>query len=321
MMRISSSQVYESGTRGIQDNTGFLYRLQNQLSTGRRILTPEDDPIGASEALGVSQSGSVNKQYLDNQAAAASQLNMLDTTLGSVTDELQNIYERAVQAGNGSYDSGQRGMIAEELKQRMQNILGLANTQDGTGLYLFSGFKTNIQPFTVTGAGGNYQNVAPTNSYVTYNGDAGQGQVAVSGSQTVATTESGLDIFMQVRNGNGALTGRSVFDSLQNMVDILDPNSGIPYTQAKYTQALADLNAAVDHVAGHRATIGARMQAVEGLTSFGQNLEQQYSQRLSDLQDLDFAKAITDLSKTQTQLEAVQKAFKTSSQLSLFSIL
>ncbi len=69
-MRVSTSQIFDSGYRGIGGNQFDLFKLQNHLSTGRRMLAPEDDPVAAAQALVVTQSQSVNGQYLANQADA-----------------------------------------------------------------------------------------------------------------------------------------------------------------------------------------------------------------------------------------------------------
>lgn len=320
-MRVSTSQIFDTGTLGIQRTQGELFKLQNQLSTGRRILSPADDPIGASQALLATQSKEVNQQFLDNQATATTQLRLVESKLGQVGDELQAIFEKTVQAGNGSYSASDRGQIAAELKQRLGNLLGLANTKDAAGLYVFSGFQTNVQPFQVTGAGGNYQIAPPANPYATYGGDGGVQSLQVSASQTMAVTENGMDVFMQVRDGLGNLTGRSIFDSVQNLVDILDPNSGIPFNATAYNQALGDMQAAIDHIATKRASVGARLQSLEGLNAVGEDVALFYEQRVSDLQDLDYAQAISDMSKKKIQLEAAQLSFKQTSQLSLFNIL
>lgn len=319
-MRVSTSQIFNSGTIGIQNRQFDLFKTQQQLSTGRRILSPEDDPIGASQALQVSQSKGVNKQFLDNMAAARSNLNLLDSTLNGVEEELQNIYERAVQAGNSSYSDAQRGMLAEELKRRLESLIGLANTQDGTGLYIFAGFKSATQPFQV--------NVAATPPYelgagthVSYAGDAGQQSLQVSASRVMATSENGIDVFMQVRNANGNVTGRSMFDSLKNMIDILDPASGVPFTTAAFGQALDDTSAAIAHLSTVRASVGARLQSLESMMTTAEDTGFQYEVRLSELQDLDYTDAISRLSRFQLQLEAAQLSFKQTSQLSLFNVL
>lgn len=319
-MRVSTSQIFNSGTSGIQNRQYDLYKTMNQLSTGRRILSPEDDPIGAAQALEVSQSKGVNKQFLDNQSFATSKLNFLDATLGGVEDELQNIYERAVQAGNGSYSDSQRGMIAEELKRRMESLISLANTRDGTGQYIFSGFKSTTMPFATNPSSTNPHSLGP-NTQVAYSGDSGREALQVSPSQVMATSENGGDVFMQVRDAQGNITGRSMFDSLQNMIDILDPADAVPFSTADYGQALDDMSSAIAHLSTVRASVGARMQSLLSLTSTAEDIGYQYETRLSELQDLDYTDAISKLSRYQLQLEAAQKSFSQVSQLSLFNIL
>lgn len=97
-MRISTQQLYSGGTGGIQRLQSELYTLQNQVNTGRRIVTPKDDPVGAAQALVVSQSQSVNELYIKNQQTATTKLGALDNTLEGVGTELKNIYENAVAA-------------------------------------------------------------------------------------------------------------------------------------------------------------------------------------------------------------------------------
>lgn len=319
-MRISTSMIFNNGTSGMQARQFDLFKVQQQLSTGRRVLSPQDDPIAASEALQVSQSKAVNQQYLDNQATAKTELGLLDTVLSSVTDELQAMREKAVQAGNASYSPAQRGMIADELKRRQESLMALANTKDGTGLYVFSGFQSTTQPFQVNPAR-TYPYALGGQSYATYQGDSGQQSLQVSASQVMASSENGMDVFMQVKDSSGNVVGRSVFDSLQNMIDILDPSSGVPFSQATYTQALDDMSSAIDHVSTVRASVGSRMQSLTSMTSAGEDVGYQYDARLSALQDLDYTEAISRFSNYKMQLDAAQLSFKQTSQLSLFNIL
>lgn len=318
-MRVSTSMIFNTGTNGIRNLQGELYKTHNQLSTGRRILTPADDPVGASEALRVTQSKNVNERFIENQAQAQTKLNFLDTTLDSLNNELQAIYENTVAAGNASYSPEQRGMIAEELKRRLENLIGLANTRDGTGQYIFAGYKTTTEPFT--------QNTAATQPYslgsslMTYNGDSGNPTLSVTASKDMAVADNGMSVFMQVKDAQGNVVGRSMFDSVQNLIDILDPSSGVPYNATDYAQALGDMKSAIDHVAMSRASVGARMQALEGMTSAGEDISVNYDLRLSALQDLDWTDAISKFSQYKTQLEAAQLTFQQTSQLSLFNLL
>ena len=317
-MRISTALIFDSGVFGMQRNQSELAKFMEHLSTGRRILTPKDDAVAAAESLKVTQANEVNNQYLTNQASAGTALNELDNNMANLTDELQNILEKTIQAGNGAYSPEQRGMIAEELRQRFENILSIANTRNANGGYIFSGTKTQVQPFQVIGSGGNYD---LTNLYVGYQGDAGPREVQANASQTVDTAVDGQTLFMQVRDGTGTATGRGLFDSLQNIIDILDPTSGVPFTTASYTQGVADLHAVIDHVSRVRASVGARVQALDSMTALGEDQNLQYEQRLSKLQDLDYAEAISKLTQQQVQLQAAQLSSKQINQLSMFNIL
>lgn len=319
-MRVSTAMIFNNGTSGLQSRQYDLYKLQQQLSTGRRVLTPADDPIAASEALQVAQSSSVNKQYMDNQGNAKTELNLLDTILGSVIDQLQSIKESAVQAGNSTYSPAQRGMIAEELKRRQESLLALGNTQDGTGLYLFAGFQSTTKPFQVNNAGTQpYQLGAAT--YISYQGDSGQRSLQVSASQVAATTESGMNVFMQVKDSSGNVVSRSMFDGLQNLIDILDPTSGMSYNTTAYAQAMDDVTSAIDHVSTIRSSVAARLQTVNSLATAAEDVSYQYTSRLSELQDLDYNAAISNFANYKMQLDAAQLSFKQISQLSLFNIL
>ncbi len=193
-MRISTSQIYDNGTLGIQRNQSALYKLQNQISTGRRVLTPEDDPVAAAQALIVTQSRDVNAQHVDNQGSASSQLGLVDSQLNSMVDLLNNVRDRVVQAGNsGAMTNSDRQAIATELEARLSELVGLANSQNGAGDYLFSGYQGATLPFAINGTSGAYA----------YAGDDGERLLQVSSSRQMAVNVAGGDVFMDIKGGNG----------------------------------------------------------------------------------------------------------------------
>lgn len=318
-MRVSTSMIFNNGTNGILNRQSDLYKIQSQLSSGRRIQSPEDDPIGASEVLEVSQSNAVNEQYLDNQANAQSQLTYVESTLGSVGDALMRITELAKGGENPTLDNAQRGMIASELKGIMSNLIGLANTQDGSGQYIFAGYKSTTKPFEpVT------QTTPPpiydlSNSYVAYSGDSGKPTLSVTSSNDMAVSENGMDVFMQVKDASGNVTGNSLFDTVQNLINNMD--SSLTYSASNQASAISEVSSALTHIATIRASVGARQNSLDGLTAAGEDVKYLYDVRLSELQDLDYAAAISEYANVQMQLEAAQLSFKQSSQLSLFNIL
>lgn len=317
-MRVSTAQIYNTGTIGIQRNQGTLYTLQNQIATGRRVLTPGDDPIASSQALLTTQASAVNTQHEDNQAAARTQLNLVESKLGSIVLELQNVLERTVAAGSAALSDQQRGMIAQDLRGKLENLVGIANSQDGNGLYIFSGFQGQAVPFALSGNASPHTAATP---YFNYQGDEGQRKLQVSPSQEMAITETGSDIFVRVRDGQGNLTGKGMFDTIQNLANLLDPASSPAFNTADYNDSLNEINATIAHISKVRTSVGARLASLDSLTSLSEDLKLQYDQRLSELQDLDYAKAISDFTLQQVQLEAAQKTFKQTAQLNIFNYL
>jgi flagellar hook-associated protein 3 len=208
-MRISSNTIFEAGIRSIQQQQVDVLKTQQQLSTGRRILTPSDDPVAAARVLEVSQSSSLNDQYSTNRKTAISTLSLEESILGSITSLIQDVQTTAVNAGNPTLSNENRASFATELRGRYQELLGLANSNDGAGQYLFAGYQGATKPFAEASPG----NVA-------YSGDQGQRLVQISASRQLAVSDAGLDIFQRIRNGNGTfVTAASASNAGTGIVD------------------------------------------------------------------------------------------------------
>lgn len=192
-MRVSSGMIYSAGLASIQKQTSSLLHTQQQVASGRRILTPADDPVAAARALEVEQAQNTNALYQNNQKAAGESLGLEEGRLVSAGDLIRNVRTLAVQGGGGALSDRDRRSIAAELRQRFDELLGLANATDGSGQHLFSGYMGDTTPFSGTVATG-----------VVYAGDEGQRQQQVSASRQIAVSDSGNDIFMRIRNGNGS---------------------------------------------------------------------------------------------------------------------
>lgn len=190
-MRISTATLFSEGVTTMNQLQSNLARTQAQISTGRRILNPADDPAAAARATELNQADAANTQYAANRSAATNTLALGESILGSVTSLLQDARTLTVQAGNATLNPGDLRSIAGDLGSRLQELIGLANSTDGTGNFLFSGAQGRIQPFVETGAG------------VSYQGDDVQRLIQAAPSRQIAGTDSGADIFMRIKNGNG----------------------------------------------------------------------------------------------------------------------
>ncbi|HJX58510.1 MAG TPA: flagellar hook-associated protein FlgL [Thiobacillus sp.] len=305
-MRISTQTLFESGAAQLGELQSGLVRTQQQIASGRRILTPSDDPVAAARALEVSQSQSLNTQYGANRQYAKSSLSAVEGTLSSVTTLLQDVKTTVVAAGNGALSDTERGFMATELRGRFEELLGLANSRDATGNYMFSGFQTATPAFSKDALG-----------VVTYDGDAGQRLIQVDSTRQMAASSPGQTIF---QGG-----GQDVFATLNVLITLLQTPIVDAVSSAALTAGLATANGnvdlALDNVLTVRASVGSRLQELDALDYAGEDRHIQYSQILSDLQDLDYNEALTRLSQQQITLEAAQRSFVTVSGLSLFNFL
>lgn len=429
-MRISTSQIYDSGALGIQRNQQNLYKLQNQLSSGRRVLTPEDDPVAAAQALVVTQSRELVGQYKENQSSARAQLGIAEGNLSTLSNMMLAIYERARDAQNGIYSDSERSFVARELQDRFNELVALANADDGTGQFLFSGYQGGTRPFAIDGSAAP---VPPaTVPPVRYYGDDGERLLQVGSSRQISTNVSGARLFMDIRAGNGTFatavggnsggginqgtalidegsvsnpalwsaavnahgsfrieflaggtqyqiynaanvallavpasytpgqaiplqkttapaadfgaqvvvrgtpangdrftvvpsSSQSIFQTLQNLIGAISTPVNAAFTRTeldnRINAELANLDQTMDNLGRVRADVGSRLKELEFLGEGAADADLQYATALSDLQDLDYAEAISTYTWQQIQLEAAQKSFAQISRLSLFSIL
>lgn len=190
-MRISTKSIYEAGTLQMNSLQSAMARTQLQLSTNRRILAPSDDPIASSRVLEITQSQSINTQLATNRTNAKNFLSQEELALGGTHDLITAVKVLAVNAGNGSMTDADRNSLAVELEGRMNDLMGIANSSDGAGGYLFSGFKSTTLPYTATATG------------AVYAGDQGQRELQVGATRFLPISDSGTEVFDSNLTGNG----------------------------------------------------------------------------------------------------------------------
>lgn len=193
-MRISTLSLQQQAVTAILDQQSNLARTQLQVATGRRILSPSDDPIGATQVQALEQSVAEIAQYRTNANLAINRLSLEESTLGGVNDVLQRIRELTIQANNDTQTAETRSLIATEVKELGDQLLALANTQNGQGEYLFSGFRTGTQPFSRSAG------------TVLYKGDQGQRFLQIGIDKQIPDGDPGTEIFQFIPTGNGTFT-------------------------------------------------------------------------------------------------------------------
>jgi len=171
-----------------------LSQTQNQIATNQSFTTPSQNPVAAGAVDHYNQALAQSKQFDTNANSAQTRLSVEDTAVSQVQTALQSLRDLALQANSGALSNQDRSAIAAQATQIQASLVSLANTQDGNGEYIFSGFASQTQPFALSATG------------ATYSGDSGQRQAQIAPGHFVADGDNGNTVFNQVKTGNGTFT-------------------------------------------------------------------------------------------------------------------
>lgn len=190
-MRVSTAASFQQATQDIQTSLSKISALQDQVGSGKKLSRPSDNPIDFARSIDLNQAIGQLEQYERNRGVANQQLGLIDASLSSVNNVLQRVRELVIQANTTTQTDETRSIIRGEIEQRLNELLGYANTLNGNGEYLFSGGKGKTQPFTLSSAG------------TVYHGDQTALNIQISTNRTLDISASGYEVFQQIRNGNG----------------------------------------------------------------------------------------------------------------------
>ncbi|MCU7804318.1 MAG: flagellar hook-associated protein FlgL [Candidatus Thiodiazotropha sp. (ex Lucinoma annulata)] len=301
MDRVSTSMLFDRGISSMLERQSDLSRAQMQISTGKRILTPKDDPPGAAYALDLRTSITQVEQYQNNADRARARLELQEATLRGVDDLMPRILELTIQGQNDTYTPGARQAIAEELRQLNDELMALANTRDSDGEYIFAGYDADSIPFS-----------NPADGVFAYAGDMGTRALQISATRQVQDRENGYDVFMNV--GTTAGTKRNIFETVHAIIAGLEadaPNDAL----------IDDLNLAQEHIGATRARGGARLNTIDEQHNVNGDFIFTMQSALSETEDLDLAEAVSRFEQDLLALQAAQQTFNMVQGLSLFNYL
>lgn len=216
-MRLSTVVTHQLGVNAMTRQEAQVIETMQQLASGRRVLTPADDPLAASQAVNVAQTESANLRYGVNRDIARENLYLQDQSLVAIGGALQEVSTRLVEAGNGAYSDADRASIATVIQGLRESLLGYANTTNGNGQYIYGGDKGDVQPFATN----------PADNSVTYRGDNGTRTIQVGQTRQMSTGDAGAAVFLRAAPGsqvhfaqaNAGNQGQVSFGS----VEVLDP--------------------------------------------------------------------------------------------------
>lgn len=198
-MRISTNTIFSSGLARLSDLQSSIIKKQQEISTGRKVLSPSDDPVGAARALNLQQAQAINTQLSKNRESVTTSLMSEESVLQGTTSLLQDVKTLTVNAGSGILNDTDRSSLAVQLQGQLDELVGQANETDGTGSYLFAGAHVTSPPFSSNGT--------------VYSGDQNQRLVQVSTARSMAMTDTGNTVFQTVASSGVYTTGATSTNS------------------------------------------------------------------------------------------------------------
>ena len=304
-MKVSTSLFFDRSVNQMVSGQSQLAKTQTRLSSGKEVVNPSDAP---DEATAIQRLKSVLKKqdsFSSNIEGAKNRLIAEETALKGVNDVLTRIKELSIQAANGTLGPRDKELVAIEVEGLTQDLLSLANTQDVNDNYVFSGSRVQVQPFQKNSFGD-----------VTYFGDETRNEVQVSEQRYIRFNRTGTDVFGRVlrETDSGDTVGKGFFEALSDLA------SGIRESNTSaINQGIDDLDQASFNIAVATAQVGSEMASVETQREVNEETVLQLRTILSNIEDLDYSEAVTQMQKDMLALQATQSSFSQISNLTLFN--
>ncbi|WP_339227326.1 flagellar hook-associated protein FlgL [Oceanobacillus sp. FSL K6-2867] len=269
-MRVTQGMISNNMLRNLTNSYGKMDTYLHQLSTGKKINRPSDDPVIAMKGMGYRTELVRVEQYIRNTNEVHNWMDNTDAALDKATSAMQRIRDLAVQASNGTYDKEELKNISEEVKQLKEHMVEIANT-NVNDKYIFNGTKTNTAPVNPDGA------------------------IDFDGSAVLIEVSSGTTLQANVE-GNDVFGGEpSIFDTIDNFINKLEATENNGLDNEAIDASIADLDIGINNIVNARAELGARMNRLELVENRLSEQEVIATRTMSQNEDIDYAKAITEL--------------------------
>ena len=265
-MRVTQGMLSNNLLRNLNNSAGKMDNYLTQLTTGKKINLPSDDPVIAMKGIGYRTELVKVEQYVRNTGEVHNWMDNSDAALDKATAAMQRLRELAVQASNGTYDEEELASINEEAKQLKEHLVDLANT-NVNGKYIFNGTITDTPPVMMDDDG-NITEMFPELK----DRDV---KIEVSGGTTLKANVDGNEAF------NG------VFDAVDKFILRLEGN-GEPLDTS-----IAEIDTGINSIINSRAELGARMNRLELVENRLKEQEVVATSIMSKNEDIDYAETIT----------------------------
>lgn len=326
-MRVTNKMLSNNFLYDMQNNLQNLKKLQGQLSSGKEISRPSDDPFKVARAMQMHTDISSNKQYNENIKDTINWLDQTDTGLNQLGKQFQRVRELMVSSGNAAYGSDERQKIKDEINGIVSNISQTLNASFD-GKYIFGGTRGTSKPVGVK--------EEENNNIITYKAADGSNLTdadatmserlitEISQGVTVEYNVTSTDIleFKYKKSNTAGEVNMDVKDILENIVKHLDGNiakaDGSGWEQNTSVasdklmgQDLEDMDAVINNILKLRSQVGAKMNAMDSAQEKNLDENLNLTDILSQTEDIDITEKTMQFATAQTvYIAALQTSAK-----------
>jgi flagellar hook-associated protein 3 FlgL len=262
-MRIATNYQYDTFQFDIANATERLSKVSRELSTGKKITQPSDDPFGVGQTINMRSLQAGMEQYSTNLKMAKGTLGYTDSTASDMSDLMKRAYSLAVSGASSTTDQTGRNAMASEIASIQTRLLDLANTKGPNGNYLFAGQKSTTKPYTLVG------------TTLTFNGDTNK-----------VVVEAGPGEMMTINT-----PGEPMISDMYNRLETLKNDLTGGQVGAISGVDIANMQSSLDAINSVRGDVGSRMRSIDDLTSQWQRRSDDLTTNISDVEDVDMAEA------------------------------
>ncbi len=298
-MRVTTKMLTQSLINNVNVNLKNMEEYQNQVSTGKKITQPSDDPIATAQLLSTKSAIKAQEQYRRNMEDASGWLETTDGALEQANDVLQRVRELAVAGATGTLPEESMGALADEIDNLVGEMVQVANT-NYAGRFIFGGGKTGTSPFKITSKDSEEKTTEVQFINTTFNesllDETYQQNIEIESGVTIDVA-AGRTTFHNDVTGNDNIN--AVFEKMIELRIALDAGD-----QDAVSSLIDDFDKLIDNVLSERAVVGAKSKRLESALERSSSYELDLTKLVSRLEDTDYAKASIGFNTQQTIYES-----------------
>lgn len=291
-MRVSTNHLLNNMMKGVGNQLSCLNKLSQDITTGKRVRKPSDDPVAASRGLALRALRSGLEQHKNNVADSRDWLLATETALMNLNDLFEQAGVLVLDAANQTRSDKDKEAFVQELDRIIEEAVAVLNTRHDER-FIFSGLATTTKPFALE------------NGEIVYYGadDAdGRKEIEVEPGMTMQINTNGKLAFMTDLVGAG---DRSVVQTLVDIREHVAQSYSSPTFHDDLAQDIDAIALVQDHILNHVTGVGAKVRNLQRVSAKLSQNEVEIESLLSKTEDADIAKAVVELELQRTVYMAI----------------